>query len=127
MPSLKAKTEDQEFNLQSIGSSSIEFDNVTYSQYDDTAEMKFATSTPTKIVSCDVSINTSDDVGLEIESKISTVSTVSTASSFSVELNSSKDISNNEWDNDIIEQLQIRKGRVWDRKYVAIANTYDTI
>ena len=89
--------------------------------------MKFATSTPTKIVSCDVSLNTSDDVEVEIESKISTVSTVSTASSFSVELNSSKDISNNEWDNDIIEQLQIRKGRVWDRKYVAIANTYDTI
>lgn len=115
------KTEDEEFDLQSTGSSSIGFDNITYLQCDDITEMKFATSTPTKVVSYDdESLNTnSDDVEVEMASQISAVNTVSTASSFSFELNSSKDIADKELDNNIIEQLQIRKGRVWDRKYVA--------
>ena len=110
MPSLQMKAKDQEFFLEC--SSSAEFDSVTYSQYD-SPPMKFSTSTPTKTVTFDVS--NSDDVEVEMERKVSTVSTVSTASLFS---NSSKNISSIELDNDVIEQLQICNGRVWDRKYV---------
>ena len=119
MPSLKMKIEDSESGLQSACTSSVEFDSVAYSQCDSSA-MKFCTSTPTRTVSCDVSLNTNtDDVEMEMPSKISIVSTVSTASPFSFELNSSKDVSNSKVDNDIIEKLQIHNGRVWDRKYVA--------
>lgn len=108
---------EQELSLQAECGSPLEFYSVTHSQYDNTAK-KFSTSTPKKAVSCDVSLNTnSDDMEVEMQSNIST-SIVSTASPFSVELSSRKDISNNELDDDIIEQLQIHNGRVWDRKYV---------